>query len=147
MAKASRFVSPLLPSPWTGVIALQAEEDDDEDKYQPSDEDEAFIVEDGYLSEDEGIEAEMETDEPLSDSGNEPTAEAGIHKAREQGVVVSQIEARMRHALKCGKPVIFTELDVFTPVNKDWIRGDAAMLKTLTSIPLTTQKITIHKKT
>ena len=125
---------------------MQAEEDDDDDKCPLSDEDEAFIVEDGYLSEDEGNVGEVETDEAWSDSGNDPTAEEGVHEAKAEGAVVSQIEARMRHALKCGKPVIFTELDVTAPTNKDWIKGDATMLKTLKSIPLTTQKITLGKK-
>lgn len=121
------------------------EDDEDDDKGVLSDDEEGFIVKDGYLSEDEGMGTEMDIDETCSASSFSQT-DAEPMDATAEASSTKNLESWIKSSAKSGQPVLFTKLEVMMPPSKNWAQGDAEMLESLKAIPLSSDKISLKKK-
>lgn len=123
----------------------KVDEEDEEENCEISDEDEAFIVEDGYLSEDECIEAEMEIDETCSN-----LSEKSIEFDRSRGLEAEfdwgKFENQTKQWIQTGQTSVFTSMTISeTSMRTNTFRGDVSMLGSLEAISLSTEKIRPEK--
>ena len=121
------------------------EDEEEEEKLCLSDEDDAFVVEDGYLSEDEGIGGEMDIDETCSNS-SAGAGETNMSPESGPGVDSSPLETLVRGSNRSGQTMLFTTLNVTMPSKKYWTRGDPSMLEFLKVTTLNTDKISLRNK-
>jgi len=99
-------------------------------------------VDDGHLSEDEGINAEMDCEDGTNSCGGDIQVTAPLPEQLDIG----KIEGYMKSAVRPGQPVLFTTLSVSMPAKKDWTRGDPAVLELLKAVPMSKHKIVVPNK-
>ena len=137
--KASQYVLPSLARCW-----LSQADEEEVDERGWSDEDEAFVVKDGYFSEDEGLDGEMDLDEACSNGSN--TLPESQPLAAAEAMDLAAVSLRVKRAFKFGQAIAFSSLKISMPPRRDWIKGDPAMLTCLRGVRITDTKLSLKRK-